>query len=171
VKTIQNYYQILTDTHLGFMVNGFHESWRKQLSQSPKFYFFDPGVTRALARRIQLGLSSSSFEYGDLFEQFIICECFRMNEYLNREYNFSYLRSKDGAEIDLILDRPGLKRAMIEIKSSTHIGSENLSHIIQFKNEHPKVEAFCLSRDPNPKIIEKVQCLPWEKGLEAIGLS
>jgi predicted AAA+ superfamily ATPase len=170
VKTIQNYYQILVDTHLGFVVNGFHESWRKQLSQAPKFYFFDPGLTRALARRTQLGLSPSSYEYGDLFEQFIICECFRMNEYSNREFRFSYLRSKDGAEIDLIIDRPGMKRALVEIKSSQQIQREDLTHIIQFKKEHPSAEAYCLSRDPNAKKIEKVICLPWQAGLKELGL-
>lgn len=171
VKTIQNYYQILIDTHLGFTVNGFHESWRKQLSQSPKFYFFDLGVTRALARRAQLGLASSSFEYGDLFEQFIVCECFRMNEYLNLEYKFTYLRSKDGVEIDLIIDRPGMQRAMVEIKSSTNIQEEDLSHIIQFKKEHPKVEAYCLSRDLHKKMIANVKCLPWKLGLTELGLN
>ncbi len=170
VKTIQNYYQILIDSHLGFMVNGFHESWRKQLSQSPKFYFFDTGVCRALARKIQLGISESTFEYGDLFEQFIICECFRMNEYYNREYKFSYLRSKDGAEIDLIIDRPGQKRILLEIKSTNRIQREDLLHIIQFKKEHPKTEAFCFSKDPHPKIIEGIQCMPWDKGFKAIGL-
>ncbi|MFN8789827.1 MAG: ATP-binding protein [Bdellovibrionales bacterium] len=93
VKTIQNYYQILVDTHLGFMLNAFHESWRKQIVQAPKFYFFDTGVVRALSRRLQLGLAPSSYEYGDLFEQYVICECFRMNEYLKREYTFSYLKT------------------------------------------------------------------------------
>jgi len=171
VKTIQNYYQILADTHLGFMLNAFHESWRKQISQAPKFYFFDTGVVRALSRRLQLGLSPSSYEYGDLFEQYIICECHRMNEYLNRDYSFSYLKTKDNAEIDLIIDRPGLKRALVEIKSSTRVTRDDLSHLIRFKKEHPSTEAFCLSQDPNPKIIDKVNCLPWPKGLEELGLA
>ncbi len=170
-KTIQNYYQILVDTHLGFFINGFHESWRKQLLQSPRFYFFDTGVARTLARQIQLELTESTFEYGNLFEQFVICECFRMNEYLNREYLFSYLRSKDGAEIDLIIDRPGLKRVLIEIKSKRMIHEQDLSHIIQFHKEHPKTEAYCISLDPHPKIIKGIHCLPLQKTLQAIGLN
>lgn len=168
VKSIQNYYQILIDTHLGFFVNGFHESWRKQLSQAPKFYFFDTGVSRALARRIQIPISPSTFEYGDLFEQFVIGECHKMNEYLNREYSFTYLRTKDDAEVDLIIDRPGKTRVLVEIKSKTNVQKEDLSHIITFKSEHPEVEAYCLSQDPYLKNIDGVRCVPWQQGLEEI---
>lgn len=168
VKTIQNYYQILVDTHLGFFINGFHESWRKQLSQAPRFYFFDTGVCRALARRIQIPVTPSTFEYGDLFEQFIIGECHKMNEYLNREYNFSYLRTKDDAEIDLIIDRPGKKRVLVEIKSKNNIQKEDLPHIVTFKSEHPEVEAYCLSQDSYHKSIGEVRCLPWQIGLQEI---
>jgi len=32
-------------------------------------------------------------------------------------------------------------------------------------------EAYCLSRDPNPKTIQGVQVLPWEEGLTAIGFN
>jgi predicted AAA+ superfamily ATPase len=170
VKTVQSYYQILQDTYLGFMVSGFHESWRKQLSQSPRFYFFDTGVARALGRRVTLGLNPSSYEFGDLFEQFIVSECFKWNEYFGKNYHFTYLRTKDGAEIDLIVDRPGLRRAMVEIKSSEHITEKDLPHIITFKKEHPKTEAFCLSRDQRKKNIAGVTCLPWELGLIELGL-
>ena len=41
VATIQNYYEILEETHFGFHLSGFHKSFRKQQRQSPKFYFFN----------------------------------------------------------------------------------------------------------------------------------
>jgi len=170
-KTIQSYYQILEETYVGFFLNAFHESWRKQLSQSPKFYFFDLGVTRALAGRLNQEVSESTYEYGDLFEQFIICEIFRLNEYFSLDFKMSYLRSKDGAEIDLILDRPGMKRALIEIKSSKMVRSEDLKHLRRFKSEHPKTDAYCLSLDPSPKRIDGIEVLPWKEGLIALGIT
>jgi predicted AAA+ superfamily ATPase len=38
-KTVENYYSILEDTLLGFFVTGYHDSFRKQLGQAPKFIF------------------------------------------------------------------------------------------------------------------------------------
>lgn len=91
-----------------------------------------------------------------------------MNEYLNREYSFTYLRAKDDAEIDLIIDRPGKSRVLVEIKSKSRIQKEDLAQIITFKSEHPEVEAYCLSQDPHLKKIEGVRCTPWQQGLEEI---
>jgi len=38
-KTIREYYSILEDTLIGFSLNAFQHSFRKQLSTKPKFYF------------------------------------------------------------------------------------------------------------------------------------
>ncbi len=40
-KTIKNYFSVLEDTLLGFHLEPFHHSFRKRLSQKPKFLFFD----------------------------------------------------------------------------------------------------------------------------------
>ena len=45
-KTVQNYYQILVDTNLGFFLEAYNRSVRKVQKQSPKFYLFDMGVKR-----------------------------------------------------------------------------------------------------------------------------
>lgn len=47
-KTIKEYFLILEDTMIGFFLEPFHNSFRKRLVEKPKFYFFDPGVVRAL---------------------------------------------------------------------------------------------------------------------------
>ena len=49
-KTIKEYFCILEDTMIGFFLEPFHHSFRKRLVEKPKFYFFDPGVVRSLAR-------------------------------------------------------------------------------------------------------------------------
>ncbi len=41
----------------------------------------------------------------------------RLNEYKQKDFRFSYLRAKDDAGIDLIVDRPGASTALVEIKS------------------------------------------------------
>src|SRR5690606_30135459 len=106
---------------VGFLLEPFHESIRKRQRQAAKFYFFDIGVTRALKRALEVPVVPGTYEYGELFEQFVILEIKRLIDYHKPDWRLSYLRTKDGAEIDLIIERPGLKRVAIEIKSTERL--------------------------------------------------
>ncbi|MFC1596310.1 ATP-binding protein [Candidatus Margulisiibacteriota bacterium] len=61
-KTVQSYFEILADTLLGCYLEPYHKSIRKQQRQSPKFYFFDMGVTRALNRQLTSRLLKNSLQ-------------------------------------------------------------------------------------------------------------
>jgi hypothetical protein len=86
------------------------------------------------------------------------------------DWDFSFLRTKDGAEIDLIVDRPGAGNVLIEIKSSTLVSERDVSTLNRFRDEFANSEAICLSQDPNPKRILNVHCFHWKQGLDFIGL-
>ncbi|QLH41599.1 MAG: DUF4143 domain-containing protein [Coxiellaceae bacterium] len=73
---------------------------------------------RALTRMLSAPLRPSTSMYGEIFEHFIIIECLKLASYFHQEYRFSYLQTKDGVEIDLVVERPGLPLLFIEIKSS-----------------------------------------------------
>ena len=49
--TVQNYFEILEETLVGFLLEPFHESVRKRQRKASKFYYFDLGVVRALKKR------------------------------------------------------------------------------------------------------------------------
>jgi predicted AAA+ superfamily ATPase len=165
-KTVKNYYAILEDTLLGFFLEGFEHSFRKRLSTKPKFYFFDTGITRALARLLSVPLNPSTGAYGDAFEHLIILECIKLRDAFHSEYRFSYLKTKDDAEIDLVVERPGLPILFIEIKSSTHVTREMLTTFIHLTKDFGQCEAICLCDDPLEKMIEHVRILPWKTGLK-----
>ena len=169
-KTLQSYFQILEDTLLGRFVLPFHESVRKRQTGNPKFYFFDHGVKRALDRTLNVPLLPQTYEYGNAFEHFVVNEIHRLQVYHQLDYELSYLRTHDNAEIDLIIERPGLPRALIEIKSTEHIREQDLRHLISLGKDIPSQQSLCLSRDPHPKVIEGVACLPWRRALVELGL-
>jgi uncharacterized protein len=169
-KTVQSYFSILEDTLVGFILPAFHRSIRKQQRAAPKFYFFDIGVRRALQRTTGSKITEGTYEYGEAFEHFIFLEMVRLNHYRNMEWNFSYLQTKDGAEIDLVIDRPGLPIALVEIKSTTHVTHREVSTLNRFIKDLSPCDAFCLSRDPHEKMIDSVRCLHWEKGIRELGL-
>jgi predicted AAA+ superfamily ATPase len=170
VPTVQSYFQILEDTLLGFTLPQFHESIRKRQRASPKFYFFDNGVQRALAEDLNTTIHPRTSQYGYAFEQFVINEIYRMQSYYRKDYRLSYILTGSGVEIDLIIERPGKKRAAVEIKSTTSVTKNDLRGLLTVGKDIPECELFCLSKDATPKIIEGVHCLPWNEGLTALEL-
>ncbi len=165
-QTIQKYYSILEDTLLGFFLEPFQHSFRKRLSKTPKFYFFDPGVVRALTAQLTLPLTPSTSYFGELFEHFIILQCKQLASYYHRDYRFSYLKTKDDVEIDLIVERPGLPLLFIEIKSSPQVQIEHLKTLKKIAVDFGNCEAICFSCDPYPKLIDGIRIFPWAEGIE-----
>ena len=167
VKTVQSYFQIMEDTLVGFLLEPFHGSVRKRQAQSPKFYLFDPGVKRALTRMLTVDLRPGTYDYGRAFEHFIVVEAMRRSAYRKNDFSFSYLRTKDGAEVDLIVERPGKVPVLVEIKSGDHVDERDTRGLERFLADMPGAIGMCLSRDPVPKLIGKVRALPWQMGLGA----
>ena len=169
-KTVQSYFTILEDTLVGFLLPAYHASVRKRQHQNPKFYFFDTGVKRALDRTLDVALKEGTYAFGEAFEHFVLLELIRLSRYANNDWSFSYLRTKDDAEIDCIIDRPGLPKALIEIKATSSVRDSDVATENRFADDMKPCEAFCLSRDPHPKKIGAVHCLPWREGIKKIGL-
>ena len=167
-KTVYSYFQILEDTLLGRMIEPYHLSIRKRQRQNPKFYFFDVGVKRAISKTLTLSLRPGTYAYGDAFEHFIINEINARIKYLKPDYQMFYLATEDNAEIDLVIERPGLPIFLLEIKSKKRIDRSDLRHLIRLGQDIPNSEKYCFSNDPNPKMIENVECLPWQVGFEKI---
>lgn len=164
-KTIVQYFSILEDTLMGFFLEPYHTSFRKRLRANPKFYFFDTGVRRSLARLLSVPIEKSTNDYGNAFEHFIILECMRLANYYYPEYKFSYLRTRDDVEIDLIVERPGKKILCIEIKSSDNIREDKLTSFINIVKEFEDGEAICISQENRAKKIGEISVLPWMDAL------
>lgn len=169
-KTVQSYFTILEDTLIGFLLEPYHRSVRKRQRQNPKFYFFDCGVKRALDRTLGQSLPPRTYGFGQAFEHLVLLEAHRLNTYFQRDYRFGYLQTKDGAEIDLLIERPGKPLALVEIKSAEQVDERSTRSLEHFLPAFKGAEAYCLSLDPRPKRIGAVAALPWQEGLATIGL-
>ncbi len=168
-STVRNYFEILEDTLLGFQLPAYHRSFRKQQLSSPKFYLFDSGVKRALDKTLSLWPSTGQM-IGPLFEHFIICEFFRLNDYKGKDYTFSYLATQGGLEIDLIVERPGEKTAFIEIKSSNKITDKHIKHLKAISTDYKDSEAYCFCQEKRARKRGNILIVPWQEGFKRLGL-
>jgi len=164
-KTIKEYFGLLEDTLIGFFLEPFKHSFRKRLSAKPKFYFFDCGVVRALGRSLSVPLTTSTSAYGEAFEHFVILECIKLAAYFKPEYRFSYLRTKDDLEIDLVVERPGKPILFIEIKSSSNVQERDLSQLRLATRDFKKCESICFSQDLQTKQFDCIKVMPWHEGI------
>lgn len=169
-KTIETYFQILEETLLGFFLLPFGRSIRKVQKQSPKFYFIDCGIKRALEGKLSVPLMERTSDYGNAFESWFIAECFARNQYLKKGYKFSYLRTKDDVEIDLIIQKPNGDECLVEIKSTNQPTAKHLKNLTSLKKDFPKAKFYCVCRLEQSQKWDHIDVISWEKAFKVLGL-
>ena len=162
---IERYFQILEDTHVGFTLQPFHLSIRKRQAQKPKFYFFDLGVRRFLEGLISFPAVEGNFQFGKIFEHFIILEIMRLAEYYKKDFRLSFLMNKENAEIDLIVERPGQTTLAIEIKSAKFVDEVEIRKMQRLGSDLENSELVILSRETLPRQVQDVSIQPWREGI------
>ena len=163
-KTIQNFFQILEDTHLGFLLPAFDRSVRKSLKHQPKFYLFDLGVCRALEGQLGQNLVAHSTSYGRAFEHFVILEVIRINHYKRLDFTISHYQTTAGGEIDLVLKR-GRQIIALEIKSNDRVDELEVRKMARVSAAIKPTKNFYISQDPVSSLVEGVHCQRWKKFL------
>ena len=167
-KTVLRYYEILEDTLLGFFLPSFDRSIRRQQKKSTKFYFFDTGVARVLSGRVDDSLTPKTFEYGQLFENFIVNEIHRALTYSERQHKLSFLRVSETHEIDLIVEKGNGELFLCEIKSTDKVDERHAQSLLTLGKDIPGSKLRVISRDPLRKKIGDALAVPWQEALQEI---
>ena len=140
--TAKEYFSILEDTLIGFMVPAYSKVTKRKLIQAPRFYFFDVGIVNHLLHRNKL--VRGTVEYGHAFEHLIIQELKAYIGYTHNIKQLSYWRTYTGIEVDAII---GDAELAIEIKSVDEVQGKHLKGLKTFKEEHPESRTIIVSFD------------------------
>lgn len=146
----------------------FGRSIRKRLTKHPKFYFFDTGVVNAINKKLRVTPTENTYEYGQLFESFIINEIIRLNEYYRLDLSLSFYRTENNAEVDCIIETPSNKVIALEIKSTKNPAAKHCRGLFSFKKVVENAELILISRIHRPIKQNNVTFLPWEDALKYI---
>lgn len=153
--TVKEYFIILEETLIGYTLPAFTRNIKRRVIQSPKFYYFDVGITNFLLRRSSLNPGSADF--GHAFEHFIIQELIAYLGYFRPQLNLSYWRTTSGYEVDAII---GNAETAIEIKSSGEVQSHHTKGLKAFSEEFPDARLIVVSLDKNPRKMNNMEIYP-----------
>jgi predicted AAA+ superfamily ATPase len=156
-KTVKEYFAILEETLIGFMIPAFEKTVKRRLNQAPRFYFFDVALPNYLLKRTNLQPGSEDF--GHSFEHLMIQEIRAFLGYNNYENALTFWHTYSGYEVNAVLC--GGKTA-IEFKSSKEVQSKHLKGLKAFKEEHPEARLIIVSLDKSQRIFNDVEVLPAE---------
>ena len=109
VKTVQRYLEILEKSYIIFRMNGFSRNLRKEISKSPRFYFWDNGIRNAVIS--QFDQLETRNDIGKLWENFCVSERIKKQNNSQSFSNFFFWRTYDQQEIDLIEENDNLINA------------------------------------------------------------
>lgn len=154
-KTVKEYFSILEETLIGYMVPAFTRTVKRRLSQAPKFYYFDVALPNYLLHRHQMQPGGDDF--GHAFEHLMIQEIIAYLGYHDIENALSFWHTYTGYEVDAVL---GDAKVAIEFKSSTEVQSKHLRGLKAFKEEHHEARLIIVSLDPSPRIFHDVEVMP-----------
>ena len=168
--TIKEYFQILQDTLVGYVLPAYTKREKRKVIASPKFYFFDVGIVNFLNKRGQIQVGTEL--YGKAFENWIFHELRAHSQYTDKFYDISYWRLENGVEIDFILND---MEVAIECKSSQVIKSDHLKNMRILKQEKLNIKksiVVCLEKKAR-RTEEGIEILPalefikmlWEDGV------
>jgi len=106
-KTVEKYIDILEKCYIVFRLPSFARNLRNELKFSRKVYFYDLGIRNAvLGNFAPLDLRPRE-EVGHLWENFMIAERLKMNEYGRKFASHYFWRTEQQKEVDLIEEFDG----------------------------------------------------------------
>ncbi len=117
IKTIQRWISILEASYIVFLLPPFLTNLNKRIVKSPKIYFYDTGLLAFLTGADSPEQYEKGPMSGALFENYIVSEVLKKERHNNTKSTLYFLRSHDGYEVDLIIDRKQTQE-WIEIKKS-----------------------------------------------------
>ena len=167
VMTVKTYYEIVSDTIIGFRLEPWRKSLRKRLSGHPKFYLFDNGVTNIINRYDHA--ISDPYLLGRLFEQFIIVETIKWIKMSQKMINLYYWRTNTGAEVDLIMEQSGKLTGAYEIKWSKTITTSQLTGLKSFQEDYPNVPCHVVCNADEPYRLGNILIMNWKQFLQDQG--
>jgi len=161
-STVREYYKILEETFIGFLLLPWTKTLKRKSIQTAKFYLFDTGVKNALSRIEHIEPHSDL--YGQSFEQFLAMELRAYLSYRRLNQTLHFWRSVQGEEVDFIVG----DYLAIEVKATRQVTDKHLKSLSRLAEENICVRYILVSNDPIARHHNGIELLPWRDFLDRL---
>ena len=103
--TVEKYLDLLEQTFVLVNIRGFSRNLRKEVSKTSRYYFCDLGIRNALINNFNP--LSRRADVGELWENYLVMERLKKQEYQRLRSNNYFWRTYDQKEIDWVEEREG----------------------------------------------------------------
>jgi predicted AAA+ superfamily ATPase len=131
VNTIKRYLHLLVMTFQCFLLQPYSENVGKRLIKSPKVYFADTGLMRAILGDLSIG-------GGATYENWVFNELTKWKQLQPVEPEIFFYRTSAGREIDFLIAAQGMTLP-IEVKSHDRVSSADGQNLEAFLKERPSI--------------------------------
>lgn len=104
-NTVEKYLDLLTKVFILFKLEGYSRNLRKEVVKSSKWYFYDNGIRNTIIAN--LNPLNLRHDVGALWENYILSERLKYQQYSRMTVNNYFWRTYDQQEIDLVEEREG----------------------------------------------------------------
>lgn len=156
VPTAKRWLSILETGYQIYLLYPYYKNIGKRAVKSPKLYFSDLSLCSYLLGLNEAKVLVNSSSFGNLFETMVVCDFLKRFLHFGQRPAMYYLRSRDGLEVDLVIEQEG-KLHLFEIKSAMTITPKHavsLKRMIDELGAEIKTAAV-ISRSPDNFIIGK----------------
>jgi predicted AAA+ superfamily ATPase len=164
-KIAEGYFTILEDLLLATFLPVFTKRAKRRMVNHPKFYFFDPGVFRAI--RPMGPFDRPEEADGAALETLLYQQLCALNDYLDLGYTLFYWRTSSQLEVDFVLYGPkGL--IAFEIKRSSSVGEKDLKGLKAFASDYPESKLFLFYGGTRKEYVDSIELIPMEDGFRRL---
>ena len=134
VPTARRWLSLLESGQQIYLLYPYYRNLGKRIVKSPKIYVMDTALCSYLLGLHDPQTVLSSPSLGSLFETMVVCDFWKRFLHFGEKPAMYYIRSRDGLEIDLLIEF-GNKLHLFEIKSSMTITSRHASSVKRLADE------------------------------------
>ena len=134
VPTMKRWLSILETGYQVYLLYPYYQNVGKRLVKSPKLYFNDTALASYLLGVHDKETLLNSPNFGNLFETMVVTDFLKRFLHFGQMPSMYYLRTRDGLEIDLVLESEQ-KLHLFEIKSSMTILPRHASSLLRINSD------------------------------------
>lgn len=147
-ETVGRYLDLLEKSYVIFTLKGFNKNLRKEVSKMNKIYFYDLGVRNSIIENFSP--LSNRTDGGSMFENYLIVERMKHNQYHQNFVSSYFWRLSTGAEMDYV-EMGGGKIKAFEFK----LGKKRSKSKESWLAAYPEADFELINKDNYLEFIEE----------------